>query len=113
MKGLWKNKLNGYNRKDDKRKSQNKYQFYMDNSLHYVKNDKHEVLSNEVYLINSDRVPYGTRFGKLDDWNKARQFERNQADRRWRASVRSYVTKGNWEDDVRSPYGVRSVDYLV
>ncbi len=115
MKGLWKNKLGGWS-KDSKRKTQTKNKYYADNSVYNIKNNKYEdshEYSYGAYYFKSDRVPDSVVFGKLDDHNKARQFERNYTDRRTRMNFRTYVARGNWDRDMKVPYGTKSVDYLV
>jgi len=112
MKGIWKTKLGGYNHKSIKRKKQNFNQFVSDNSLYNIRNDKYYEEDSVYYLFNK-AINDAIVFGKLDDWNKARQFESNLVDRKTRRRVKEYVINADWDSEIKEVYGAKSIDYLV
>ena len=111
MKGFWKSNLSGYDTKSNKRKSQNWNQYIDDNAVYNVKNDKYKNESGRICYFKGKVV--SNPYGRLDNWNKKRQFVSNCVDRRVRARFREYVAEGNWEKEIKDTYGTKSIEYLV
>jgi hypothetical protein len=112
MKGLWKNKLSGYNAKGEKRKSQNFNKYVLDNAVYNLTNNKY-VEDKDDYYLNNKLIRSDIAYRKLDDFNKRAQFEANNVDRCVRCRVREYISRGDWEAEVKPVYGEKSIAWLV
>jgi hypothetical protein len=112
MKGLWKNKLSGYNSKGDKRKSQTFKQYVSDNSVYNIRNDKY-IVDKDIFYLKNKPINKCIVYGKLDDFNKRRKYEVNRVHRSVRAKVRDYIKKSDWDVEIPYVYGQKSVDWNV
>jgi len=95
MKGIWKSGLE---------------QHIKDNAVYFIKND---LYSRNIYKGKKVRGNFAKVYGKLDDWNKARQYEKTRVKRANKAHLRAWIAKGDWDAEIKTTYGTKSVDWLV
>lgn len=126
MQGLWKNKLSGYNNKDSRRKRNRRKHFIKDKGAAIVKrigygSTKHKngtFLSPLVYRDENEgrEFLYNKPFYWTDirfDKGRRKAYAKKMIDRQVRASVREWISRGDWDKERRTSDYERSFAWYI
>ena len=116
MQGLWKTKVVGWNHKGVKRKSCLRKHLLKDKAR-FVRKLAYFEVETKIVLGKDSKDIYdeiftrpSIKFWKMSSSNKDMRII---VERRVRASVRDWITKGYWDIERKTSYGERSMIWLI